>query len=321
MSVFVKNKAASFDGSKRKRLRNGFLSVPAVIGRTGIYDYTRGELGMDGDPSAIVRALRVSNGALSAKDQIVVTNDHPAEIFVTADNARKYQAGMATDFAEIEQDGVKLQTANLVLTAADLIDAVESGAACECSTGETIVVNAEGGTTATGHQYDVIITPTDFNHVAIVPKGRAGYVARVANADTTGDLPSIDKKDMTMDLETLKGELAAVKAENEQLRKAAEADKVAVTNALPGLVQKRIAVLEKARKVNPAKDYSGMTDREIFVDVVNSANRGISIDGKSDGFVEGVFESITSTWVAPVKAVETQVTNSEQTKSVWSDLY
>ena len=47
--------------SKREISPQGYLIAPAIIGRTGVQTYTRGELELDGDPRALVRLMRTAD--------------------------------------------------------------------------------------------------------------------------------------------------------------------------------------------------------------------------------------------------------------------
>ena len=78
----------------------------------------------------------------------------------------------------LRKDG-EFVAGELLVTDADLIKKLEDGAARELSCGYNCDLDEKPGVTADGLRYDAIQRNIRGNHVAVVPKGRAGPEARV----------------------------------------------------------------------------------------------------------------------------------------------
>jgi hypothetical protein len=157
---------------KPVKLPNGMLRVDAYITRTGVFVYRnpdgteRRELRV---PEEVFKADSLSTFGLAP-----LTDAHPPE-FLTAENASKYMRGAV---GMPIRDG-QFVASSMLITDADLVQKVETGEAAEVSCGYTCDLDFTPGTTAGGERYDAIQRNIRGNHVAIVPKGRAGPDVRV----------------------------------------------------------------------------------------------------------------------------------------------
>ena len=162
------------------RTPEGYLicySVP--INRIGKQLYMAGELGLEGDPNRLVTIYRLEEDvfALSAvasfegKD---VTAGHPPEM-VTAGTYAAYHKGHAENVRRVGDNTV----ADLVIKDPSLSSDVENGVVREVSCGyECVFVPYLDGYKQTNIMG---------NHVAVVPKGRAGSTVAIQDAATKAE--------------------------------------------------------------------------------------------------------------------------------------
>jgi len=161
--------------SKRIYSDEGFLKVPARIGRSGIQEYSAIEMGMtDREPHEKVTVLRpeeevFSDATLKSFGFKPITNNHPPEL-LDSKNAKKFSVGMSD--RKVIRDGDFMAT-DLNVFDADAIADVEFGKA-EISNGYTADIDFTPGVTSDGVQYDAIQRNIRGNHIAIVTRGRAG---------------------------------------------------------------------------------------------------------------------------------------------------
>jgi uncharacterized protein len=158
--------------NKPKKQPNGWLRVDGWIARTGVQVYRR----QDG---TTIREYRppeeVFNAdALESFGIAPLTNDHPPEGLLDAENTKRYQVGTVV---APRQDG-KLLRAQMLITDADAIAALESGKT-QLSCGYVCELDETPGTTPDGEHYDAVQRAIRGNHVAIVQVGRAGPEVRV----------------------------------------------------------------------------------------------------------------------------------------------
>ena len=178
VKVPIKDKAVKFDMLINER--TGFLTVNAVIARTGIQEYLNSELGEEG--TGIVGVFRPAEEVTSKKSMdsfvnIPVTDDHPSEM-VTVDNIQKYSKGSISSVIVVQLDGESALQTILTITDKDLIALVQSGKK-ELSVGyENVLVQKEGK--YKGKDYRYIQTDIFANHIAVVDAGRCGGICSLA---------------------------------------------------------------------------------------------------------------------------------------------
>lgn len=155
------------------RLANGWLRVDGRLTRTGIFLYRKAD-------GSIRRELRTdaevfAPEAINSFGLVPVTDEHPPA-FLDASNTKDHARGSIGESPR--RDG-KFIAAPLLVTDAELIAKLEDGTARELSCGYTCDLEETPGVTPDGHRYDAIQRNIRGNHVAIVPRGRAGPEARV----------------------------------------------------------------------------------------------------------------------------------------------
>lgn len=150
----------------------GFLRTDAVVSRVGVFRYrnadgsTRKELR---HPDHVFKT-----DSLATLKLIPITLLHPAAGRVDAANAKELQVG--TTGEAVTPEGQMLRS-TLVITRADAVAAVKAGTQ-ELSLGYAVVLKREDGVW-NGEVYDHVQTEIKYNHLAIVPAGRAGRDARI----------------------------------------------------------------------------------------------------------------------------------------------
>ena len=166
------------------------LNVP--IARTGVQQYLRSELGLDGDPSALIDITRTEDEVFSAAtissfEGKPVTWDHPPNS-VNPGNIAAYYCGHAQNVRRGQGPESNLLIADLFITSKCLIEAIQGGMR-EVSCG----YDCEYVQDDAGHIYQRSIRG---NHVAIVAAGRAG--SRVAIKDSGVRPEKINERGKTM---------------------------------------------------------------------------------------------------------------------------
>lgn len=163
----------------------GYLKAMADATRTGVLTYSLpdGTVRRELRPASEV-FLPASMETLKGKP---VTEDHPA-VPVTAENAQTLARGWTHD--NVEQNGDKLSVGVTIMDAA-LIDAIQAGKQ-EVSCGYAVDLEMVPGRYE-GQDYDAVQRNIRYNHLAIVPRGRAGSDVRL-RLDAAEEIPAEEKK-------------------------------------------------------------------------------------------------------------------------------
>lgn len=179
--IFVQDKT-TFKTTARTYDEAGFLHVPGRISKAGIQKYLRRELGLDGDPNAVVTVYRpasevFADDSLASFDGADITVMHPGEL-VNAKNYRQTSVGFVKGAGSQDGDFVK---ADLVVKDADAIKMIEDCGFVELSAGYTAEYEHSPGITEDGTNYDYVQRNIRINHAALLPAGaaRAGRQARL----------------------------------------------------------------------------------------------------------------------------------------------
>jgi hypothetical protein len=166
----------------------------AVIGRTGFQTYKiseladpEGILGDDRGPDEEIQVWRdpkevFSPGTLASFEGKTFTLTHPDDL-LDPDNERRHHVGHVQNVragTEPLESGDLPMLADIIVTDRDAIRAIDSGSR-ELSCGYTYKLAKEG------YRYDQ--RQILGNHVALVPKGRAGGEARINDAAPTKESP------------------------------------------------------------------------------------------------------------------------------------
>jgi len=162
-----------------KKTSEGYLVAHAKALRTGVQNYLPGELGLmaDGYPTGYVRVNRPEESvfdadALSTMAQKPLTLGHPDED-VTPENYADLAIGHVTNKFAKDGEWVALE---VMVTDQRGIDAINNGTV-ELSAGYIADMAA-----VEHDEYDFVMGKPTFNHLALVPAGRAGHEARIGDS-------------------------------------------------------------------------------------------------------------------------------------------
>jgi hypothetical protein len=275
-----------------KMTEDGFLITRARALRSGVQEYHASELGlMD---SRIVKVFRPETSvkdadSLLSMSHAPITIGHPNEM-VTADNWKELAVGEVSTKAQWDGDFIAL---DLILKDKAAIEAVKSGMA-ELSAGYVADMMPSNDP-----QYDFVMGPPRYNHLAIVEKARAGSKARIGDgaakqwgaAPLTAKGPEMEIKTIVVGdkavqvaasdadvitkliadhkaaVDELKAELATVKIEAADAAKLVKTDDEIAAMVADG-VKTLMEVTDKARKLVADYDATGKDAMTIRREVI-----------------------------------------------------
>lgn len=238
-----------------KETAEGYLVATARVARTGVQTYLASELGdiataAGFKPSDQVRVLRsadevFSQDSLRTITRLPVTVDHPAD-HVTADNWAKLSVGEVGDAYTTDKEWIVVNPM--------IKDAAATKAARTTHKQISMGYTAEIVRYADAEVADFEQKTIRYNHLALVPKGRAGDQARIG--DSWGASPVVDYDPGTTPI-TRKGasdmELKSVVL-GDSIAQVAIGD-VAAVEAYKVAMTKKLADAEAAtKKTEEAKD-------------------------------------------------------------------
>ena len=149
-----------------KKPSGGIICTGVPVARTGTQEYLARELQLDGDPERIIPVRRepeevFSPAALASFEGCAVTDGHPPEN-VTAENFSAYVRGHAQNVRRSGDYVVADLHIDDAALASDVLNHVKRQVSC----GYLCTYAADGN----GYAQKGILG----NHIAIVPRGRAG---------------------------------------------------------------------------------------------------------------------------------------------------
>lgn len=168
----------------------GYIKANAVVTRTGVFLYKNPD-------GTIRRELRHPDEVLVADSldsmkMIPVTNGHPPERLVTAENSKALAIGFTGEQVSLDNQYI---LANFLITDADGVREVIENNKKELSLGYTVDLVPEEGEYF-GEPYDFRQTNIKYNHLSLVAAARAGPEARIAL--DSDDAQEIDKTEVVM---------------------------------------------------------------------------------------------------------------------------
>jgi uncharacterized protein len=299
---------ASATRPPRKR-PGGTLVADAHLSRAGVQRYRNsdGSERIEYRPESEV----FDPESMASFEMLPLTNEHPPDGEVTAENAKALSVGTTGD--TIRRDGIHLASSIVVLDAA-AVKLVEQGKR-QLSCGYTCDLDMTPGVTPHGERYDAIQKNIRGNHVAIVDVGRAG-TARVRMdaatmvaldaADTAGSITMDELKKALAELATATAradaaekKLATVEGERDSAIAARDREAKARKDADDGFgarVTARVALEAGAVRVLDAADHakvSAMSDVELMTAVVKHLDGDDAVAkcaGKSVDYLRARFD-------------------------------
>jgi len=272
----------------------GFLKVDAVFTRTGVFDYRNA----DGSARRELRHPEdvLKDDSLKSMEMLPITLLHPKERVVDADNSKKVSIGFTGE--KISHDG-SLISGTVMITDKKAIEQIENLDIHELSLGYQVKLVEDKGEFQ-GERHDVRQTEIVYNHLAVVPQGRAGVAELKLDADDAiqtdkqdRDDPKPKPKENNMDL--IKHNLDGIAYDTapqiaNELKKQTDAAEKAGTDLklsndslskLQGEFDSQKEKLDKAEKIDHSEEIQKKVDGRIFL--VGSALK--HLDAKE---VEGI---------------------------------
>lgn len=291
--------------------RDGYAVAEVRAARTGIQQYTGSEVGRP--DLAVVNVYRPPESVFAADSMASygfkpVTINHPAE-GVTADSWKDLAVGVVG--GDVVRDGGYVKVP-LALMDAAAIKAVQDGTR-EISMGYVCDLAFEDGVTPEGEAYQAIQRDIRINHLALVPKGRAGPHCRVGDkgAPETGHDPApINHGDRHMTLKTITVDGLPVETTDAG---------IAAIDKLRGLLSTSDAALkaanDKATETIAAKDAE-LAKKDAEIDDLKAK----VIDGAAlDALVAERSAIVTKAKALDAKVVTDGKTNAEIKRAVLGD--
>lgn len=152
----------------------GYIKAHAIVTRTGVFFYKNPDGTIRNELRHPDEVFKVDS--LDSMKMIPVTNGHPEERLVSAENAKRLAIGYTGE--TVTQDG-EFVLSNLMITdLASVKDVIERNRR-ELSLGYTVDLIPEEGS-YNGQPYNFRQTNIKYNHLSIVDNARAGSEARIA---------------------------------------------------------------------------------------------------------------------------------------------
>jgi len=305
---------------KATKTDEGFLVDTPIVGRVGIQTY----MNSDGTTRKEYRPAEevFHPDALASMVGKPITDAHPNGK-VTAANFKKLTIGTILGAGKQDGDNVRV---DIIIQDAEAIIKAEKGGVRELSLGYTVDLDETPGE-YNGEKYDVIQRNLKINHLALVPKGRAGnarlnldrFDAVAFTEDVMSDklgrvrldsgieydaapevVHALDK--LRDDALNFKTQSEAQKAEAEKLAGERDTLKARVDGFAAELAKVKTDALESARAEIKARaeldkaaegfrvDCAGKSDREVKEAVIKAVRADADLTGKSDEYVNAAFD-------------------------------
>lgn len=298
---------------KATKTSEGFIRDAPIVGRTGILKYKNADGSMRYEYRPPDEAFNADS--LASLQGKPITVGHKA--MVSAANAAKVQP-IGTVLTAGRQDGDTIR--------ADIVIYDLPTSARELSCGYSLDLDETPGTAPDGQHYDAVQRNIRYNHVAVVPRGRAG----IARLNMDGEQVIDDEKkgadNMANDtmtkvrtdsgleydaapevgvyVEKLKKDIAAAKKEHDTLQAKydaalADIDKVKKekkdlekknSDNFDSAVTERVAMLDVAQKhhIDGAEKMSNTDIKKAVIKAVRG--EAVNLDDKSDDYINAAFD-------------------------------
>lgn len=314
-------------GSTRQTLENGFLKVKGRVARSGIQSYYRCELGLKDEPFKRIRLYRPPEVVLSDEvckmfDGVDVTNEHPKE-FIDKMNYRKLTAGVVLGDAQKDEESPNFIVCDMLIKDADTIKAIEAGK-IQLSVGYRNTIDFTDGVTPEGEKYDARVDKiTLVNHVALVPRARAGIEARLFDS-FGGKMKNLKIGDAEFELNDEVASAIESRIDELEARAKTAEEAVSMKDGEIGELTAKVSGLEKSLEDTKAKIMTDEDIREVVKQTaslmgdarkiagetfvcdsfdpleikkaaIKAAYPDVKLDDKVEGFVNGFFAHAVST--------------------------
>ena len=318
MSQIKKN--SIFHTQRTNETSEGFLDLTGYISEADkVMEYINW---WDESISKETIPLEELEKAVTQAKGLILTNGHPWE-FLDAKNAKDYTMGFVTEVHGIEEKKLKV---DLRIIDMELINDIRSGKKKDFSIGYLCDLVYENGYTENGEQYTAKQTNIILNHVALVENGRAGEEVGIITLNSMNDrnissekgLYKINNKtevEMTVkyngkdydangllveltlrdkelsiktnEIDTLKGQLTALEQTNNEL-----SEKInGFDSTLETTITERINQISEVAELTgeATENLIKLNSLDLKKKVINSAFENIDLEGKSEGFIDGMY--------------------------------
>lgn len=302
---------------KAQKTDEGFIRDKPIIGRTGLLKY----INADGSTRIEYRPPEQAFNAdsLASLKGKPITVNHIA--MVNADNATKLPI-VGTVLSDGIQDGNNIR--------ADISIYTLPTDSRELSCGYTLNLDETPGTTPDGQHYDAVQKDIRYNHLAIVPKGRAGNARLNMDGDQVLNIDSKQKKKdgVQMDkirldngieydcspevkvaiekyradnaeqkkkIDTLQAKYDSSEAAMKKAKEEAEKAEKGHKEQFDAAVKTRMDILKTAEQYKLDK-ADAMTDKDIKIAVIKKVNGdALDLKDKSDEYINAAFDMCKAT--------------------------
>ncbi len=265
-----------------ERTPQGGLRIPATLTRVGVFAYTQ--------PDGTIRREYRSPAEVFAPESLAmlrgapVTDLHPGDGRVDSADWRRKAVGHAGE--DVRQDGPHV-AATLYVQDADVVRKVEARERDQVSVGYDVTYVPGPGVSPEGEAFDGLQTKIRPNHVALVPKGRAG-------ASVGLRLDAADNQIQERDPVKIKIGGREYEAGTPECQAAIDAQATRLDAAEKAEKASRLVALRA--QVAPLKvDLRADADESsIMLDVLKKIAPGVSVEGASPEFILGAFSAALS---------------------------
>ena len=307
----------------------GFVRDAPIIGRTGILEYQNADGSTRREYRPPQEAFNVDSLA-SIRGKPITLGHHG---LVSSANYRETKP-VGTVISDGRQDGSNIR-ADVVIYSLDTADR-------ELSCGYQTELDETPGVTKDGQHYDAIQRNIRYNHLAIVPRGRAGNARlnmdgnqSIEEVETMStkikmdngieyEVPAevkvaydamVEKADATKkDLDAMTAKFDSAQAEIEKLKADAEKQEADFKAKFDEAVKTTIELREIARKHGVEK-ADELSNDEIKKAVVTKVHPKLNLDGKSAEYIEVAFDLAKDTEVQHEDAM------AEQRKALGGEIH
>lgn len=320
----------------------GYLRGRICVTGAGVFKYYDEQ----GKVRFRLRSVDEVNKATAGLNGIPLTLRHPKDL-VSTKNFKDVAIGYTGTDATFE--GGLNNFVTVTITDEKAIQAIREGKVKAVSAGYVSFIEDDSGNWQ-GSEYDQVQKGIEYNHIALVLEGRAGdgvkfrlndsvelweyekdsnnnnkedhmktiqidsvdYQAdeavinalKVAQGDSAAKQKALDA--MTAERDAAKSQLDAANKEIASLKETAKDEK-----AFAEKVNARILILKQADEAGIEK-AAEMDDKSIKVAIIGKAFEGVSLDGKSDDYIQALFD-------AACKGKKKSADNSLDNKNVNQD--
>lgn len=309
---------------KATKTDEGYLVDTPVVGRIGIqvYKSADGSLRKEFRPPEEVFNI----DSLSTYAGKPITDEHPSQP-VDSKNAKKVIVGVMKEAGKQDGDNV---IAPITIYDSEMVDKILNGGKRELSLGYKVDLDETPGEW-NGEHYDAIQRNIRINHLAIVPRGRAGnarlnldrYDAVSFNDDNEesemGDnfvtvrldngleykcSPEVsvaieklrkDGLDLNVKVNELTKQVDTISAERDTFKAQVQSAEQVKADALDQARAEVKARTELEKVAETFKvDCAGKTDREVKELVIKSSRADADLTGKSNDYIDAAFDLAVS---------------------------